>query len=126
MTARFLTVFKILNWLNIDVKPLLRHTAPSWAYELAVIKNIYQYSVTIPMNSSWEGSLIFDPVPESVHDTLKELSITLYHVYYDWSKFVYLRLQEIEGEIPVIWQKDLEMKLLFRNEADALLFRLTY
>lgn len=104
----------------------MRQTTFSYAYELAIAKNIYRHSVIVPVSENWTGSLFSPLCTSSAVDTLEELGITRYYIYFDWKKFVDLRLQEIEGEIPVIWQKDLELQILFRNKSDALLFRLTY
>lgn len=126
MTSKLLPIYKILNLFNINLRSVMRQTTFSYAYELAIAKNIYRHSVIVPVSENWTGSLFSPLCTSSAVDTLEELGITRYYIYFDWKKFVDLRLQEIEGEIPVIWQKDLELQILFRNKSDALLFRLTY
>lgn len=118
--------YKVLNKFNINPKFILDRIHKPTKYHLETYASIYKHKVRIPVSKVWRGDLFFNPVPNDVYELLEELNITRCHPYYDWHKFVSLRLTEIEGEVPVIWDRDLDLYMLFRNADDAVMFRLTY
>lgn len=117
-------IYRLLNWLNINPRILLDHTAVSEKHCMEIFKKIYGYSVTIPVPDYFYGSMFQSLITNQMYEVLDELKIKRYYVYYDWDKFVRLRLREIEGE-EVDWNTELDVRILFRNKNDALLFRLT-